>query len=96
MLNIFGDEVSILTPDTRSKRTQAWHRNAAHRLGKMHGAYGKDAEGRSCSGCVHLTNDGGRWLKCKLAGVSSSDATDWRAKWPACGRRSDEASGSER
>lgn len=31
------------------------------------------------------------FLKCKLAGVTSSEASDWRAKWPACGawRRAD-------
>ena len=68
----------------RPKRTA----DGRARLVKMHTKYGQDAGGRTCKGCVHLVRytPGARsFLKCELAGVSSSEASDWRAKWLACG-----------
>jgi len=62
--------------------------NGARRLVKMHTVYGQDAGGRTCKGCMHLVRytPGARsFLKCELAGVTSSEASDWRAKWLACG-----------
>ena len=53
----------------------------------MHRTYGK-SEGKQCRDCCNLIGGdyhGKRYYKCKLYGVSRSDATDWRLKYPACG-----------
>ena len=45
--------------------------------------------GHHCGECAHLTSDAyhrRRYLKCKIAGVTASAATDWCAKWDACGK----------
>lgn len=71
-----------------SKRAQDWNRLAAGRLAKMHQRYGRGPEGVTCKDCVFLERHRpGRtsFLKCRRAGVSASNATDWRAKWSACG-----------
>ena len=46
------------------------------------------AEGKSCRNCVHLIrkDDYSKvYLKCAYASDSNCQATDWRAKWQACG-----------
>ena len=55
----------------------------------MHGA--NDA--RKCGDCAHLRRVGKAsvHLKCSLARQTSGAATDWRARWPACGRFSEAA-----
>lgn len=57
------------------------------RLRAMHKYFGQ-AEGHTCGTCAHLLvfEMGGRWFKCGLAKHTGSVATDWRARWPACGR----------
>lgn len=74
-------------PRPCSKRQAAWHRRASERLGAMHRAYGRGVEGVPCRHChflirVRFSKD---YLKCKKAGVTSSEATDWRATWQSCG-----------
>lgn len=66
------------------------------RIRQMHEAYGK-TEGVTCKTCVHLIRYqmGASWLKCELARQSSSAATDWRAKWPACGKYEKAESGAK-
>jgi hypothetical protein len=54
----------------------------------MHLRYGA-ADGRRCGECAHLVTLGGMAsvvFKCDLSRLSHSTATDWRRKWPACGR----------
>lgn len=44
--------------------------------------------GKTCKDCPHLIRrifHGGNYYKCRVYGVSSSEATDWRLKWTACG-----------
>ena len=63
--------------------------DGAARLVKMHTAYGKGPAGATCKYCRHLIRikpGANVFLKCELAGVSHSEATDWRAKWSACGK----------
>lgn len=51
-------------------------------------AYGK-MDGKHCGGCVHLVRKddfGGIWFKCDLTVQSDGPGTDWRKKWPACGK----------
>jgi len=63
--------------------------NGAARLVQMHTLYGQDEGGRPCKGCHHLiryTPGATTFLKCELAGVTGSEASDWRAKWLACGK----------
>ena len=51
----------------------------------MHAMFGK-AEGK-CSECrhfeVHFRDV--NYFKCRVYGISSSEATDWRKKYEACG-----------
>ena len=50
--------------------------------------HGHGPEGATCASCGSLVHGGtrGEHLKCTLRGVSSSERTDHRAGWPACGR----------
>lgn len=51
--------------------------------------YGPGPEGSRCGDCVHLYRKGGiakHVLKCDLRRNTDGEATDHRAKWPACGR----------
>ena len=44
--------------------------------------------GRYCGECKHFLRflRGGSWSKCELTQMSASKATDWRARWEACGK----------
>ena len=52
----------------------------------MYGLYGKDPL-HHCGSCHHLFYHAGskRWYKCRLYGISSVEATDWRVGNIACG-----------
>ena len=57
-------------------------------IGQMHGRHGHGPEGATCGTCKHLrakqyTNT---YFKCLLYGDTGGPASDWRKKWPACGR----------
>jgi hypothetical protein len=56
-------------------------------IGKMHLLYGK-REGRICRDCAHLIchSFANKYFKCKLYGNSSGPSTDWRVRYPACGK----------
>ena len=44
--------------------------------------------GKTCEDCPHLIRHcyrGKNYYKCGVYGDSSSEATDWRLKWTACG-----------
>ncbi|MBQ1779663.1 MAG: hypothetical protein IIZ93_16035 [Acidaminococcaceae bacterium] len=44
--------------------------------------------GKTCEDCPHLVRHcyhGKNYYKCRVYGDSSSEATDWRLKWTACG-----------
>jgi hypothetical protein len=80
--------VSAPTRSSVSARTAVWHRRAAERVAKMHQRFGSAPEGTKCQGCASFVARGhhdGTHRKCVKAGVSCSEATDWRGKWPACG-----------
>ena len=57
------------------------------RHGEMIRLYG-ECPGRQCAQCAHLVRrvHARVYLKCELAGVTASAATDWRAGWEACGK----------
>ena len=50
--------------------------------------YGPGPEGVTCSQCIHFYRKqyANTYFKCRLAGDSRTPRTDWRARWPACGR----------
>ena len=52
----------------------------------MHKLFGK-LPGRTCKECDHLCSftASHKWYKCENYGETSSEATDWRLKWSACG-----------
>ena len=56
------------------------------KLAAMHARFGID-ESHKCKDCNHLISytANRRWYKCECYGNSSSEATDWRLKWIACG-----------
>ena|SRR3990167_2828085 len=58
------------------------------RLRMMHRLHGATA-GTTCKKCRYLVLQGGvagRFLKCAESVVTRGPGTDWRARWPACGK----------
>lgn len=61
-------------------------------LQQMHLRYGKCAD-KQCGNCQHYVRykaSSRRWAKCNLTRQSASEATDWHARYEACGRFSDD------
>ena len=62
---------------------------SAEKIAFMHHYFGEDDAGRRCRDCIYFE----RWLvgdtkivrKCRVYGISHSEATDWKASFPACG-----------
>lgn len=56
------------------------------KIDAMHTQYGKRS-GKLCKDCDYLCSytANRRWYKCRMYGVSSSEATDWRLSYVACG-----------
>lgn len=52
----------------------------------MHELFGEIPD-RKCKDCQHICSytANRKWYKCAVYGESSSEATDWRLKWTACG-----------
>lgn len=58
------------------------------RIQDMHTMYGKKAD-HICGSCKHfriLKGYAGIYFKCDLTNMTHGSATDWRKKWPACGK----------
>ena len=57
------------------------------KIDAMHTLYGT-RPGRKCGDCDYLCSylANRRYYKCRLYGVSSSEATDWRLSYEACGQ----------
>ena len=53
----------------------------------MHRLFGT-CEGQKCGDCEHFWKHerGTAYYKCEIYGKSNSEATDWRVKYPACGK----------
>ena len=54
---------------------------------KMQKKFGTSAAG-TCNGCSHFiryTHRGHTYSKCKIYGISASEATDWKGSAQACG-----------
>ena len=64
----------------------------ARKIEAMHAAYGISSD-HKCKDCNHLCcHEYSRYYyKCRLYGLSASDATDWRVGWTACGMWGKEA-----
>jgi hypothetical protein len=59
------------------------------RLVKMHRLHGVDPAGRQCGQCQYFFERGGTagtYYKCRHSRITGGPATDWRVRWPACGR----------
>lgn len=63
-------------------------RHRANLIGRMVSLYGPGPSGATCGGCRHLRAKqfSGRYLKCAFGPQSNGPATDWRARWSACGK----------
>ena len=66
-------------------RSLVERRRALARTTKMRGVYGAGPSGARCGSCEQLLTRG-RYFKCAMFGDTRSEASDWRKRWPACGR----------
>ena len=85
MMRLADDRVP---PPRAETRGQAETRRKLAHLATMHARHGLAAKGVCCRDCSHLVrvqHGGTKALKCRRFGISHSEATDWRAKWAACG-----------
>jgi hypothetical protein len=84
------DALFTLTPaDTKQLRAEATRaRRRAALIGRMLTIYGPGPAGATCGDCAHLRQHemAQRWYKCALGPQSGGKATDWRVRWPACGK----------
>lgn len=59
-------------------------------VNKMVRKFGKSSDPtKTCKTCIHLISVQGNsknYLKCELYGISKCTASDFRAKWQACGK----------
>jgi hypothetical protein len=77
----FLDKVDAATQES----TELLRKNGA----KMIRLYGLHMpQGYRCGDCIHLVeqNYDKTYFKCNLFRVSASATSDWRKKWPACGK----------
>lgn len=57
-------------------------------IGKMHRIYGV-TEGETCKRCtyfIHVRPGQNTYRKCRVFGITGGPATDWKARYPACGK----------
>ena len=62
--------------------------NAQKKIGRMYELFGHCENNEAiCKNCKHLTSytANRKWYKCECFGNSSSESTDWRIGWLACG-----------
>ena len=59
---------------------------ALKKIDLMHEIFGENP-GHKCAECKNLSSytANGKWYKCSCYGDTSSEATDWRLKYTACG-----------
>ncbi len=78
-----SDEMYVLKPQLEA---EAKRRKEAKTIERMHLAYGQ-TPGRECGECVHLRRIqyAKTYLKCAHYADTRGAATDWRARWDACG-----------
>jgi hypothetical protein len=64
----------------------------ARKIGRMHQLYGR-TDGRTCGDCASFLRGGGiysrtagSYHKCQRFGISGGPGTDWRVRYPACGK----------
>ena len=80
MKDLFGGETPLPIP------LQVKPNRMAENLHKqLITIYGKK-QNETCKRCKHLYRRQGVYLKCTKASMSHSEASDWRAKWQACGQ----------
>lgn len=59
------------------------------RLLKMWAVHGRAAEGVTCKTCCHclpFDYHNKRYYKCDQFKITNGAGTDWRIRWPACGK----------
>ena len=57
----------------------------ARKIDLMHEMFGK-APG-TCKECFNFMPARGGYSKCRIYGISKSEATDWNNRFPACGKK---------
>lgn len=59
------------------------------RLRDMWTVYGKAGKGVVCGTCVHcikVNHNAKLYYKCDLSTITRGAGSDWRLKWPGCGK----------
>jgi hypothetical protein len=76
-----SDNTLFQLPDSLPALPERWH--------DMIRAYGR-CDTEICKTCVHLikhTSNGHKhFIKCALSPITFGAGTDWRVRWPACGK----------
>ena len=57
---------------------------ALRKIDLMHRQFGK-CYGHTCGECSNFTGRPGSYKKCKVYGITKSEASDWAKRWIACG-----------
>lgn len=59
--------------------------------------YGRGEPGKICKTCKHFVGyrRNKTFYKCELFGVTHGEATDWRGKYPACGKYEEDTNGTD-
>lgn len=81
-------EFVLIFGDVETKASETKRRQANKKRLRMQTLYGAGPEGRTCGECVHLvTRSRARdYFKCLHYGITGGPGTDWRKRWPACGK----------
>lgn len=72
----------------KATHAQALDMSLPKRIRDMHAMHGK-SDGHTCGECAHcrkLEGYAGSYHKCELSRMSHGSGTDWRKRWPACGK----------
>lgn len=74
---------------------QKWKEEQTHlaailplRIRQMRSMHGK-RDDQKCGDCLHFRSTSGfarNYYKCELSKLTHGAGTDWRTKWPACGK----------
>ena len=62
----------------------------------MHKYFGKtDYKCGDCNNLIWYDHHGRNYKKCRIYGLSHSEATDWALRWQSCGKYNQEYTGKE-
>ena len=88
--DVVGDQMTIDEMYQQLPKLEAAQARLAKPIAEMRRRHQPGPDGATCGQCVFLVSTGLRntksFYKCRRYGDSRGPATDFRKKWPACGR----------